>query len=142
MAQAVELAGGDAGDDVGGDHVEHGGGLTAGFAHFFDFVGCLAWNVHARPRSGVRWVSQVVVKRRQKRRRGVGFDDRRLHLAWVLWYKAARSTAIPVLTRRETAMSHAHMMVEAVDATVAVSALVSRRHRKKHTRTDTWSRVP
>ena len=33
----VELAGGDARDDVRGNHVQHLGGEAAGDAHFFDF---------------------------------------------------------------------------------------------------------
>src|SRR5690606_8276416 len=39
VADLVEFGGGDAGLDVGADHVEHFGGHTASDAHFGEFVG-------------------------------------------------------------------------------------------------------
>ena len=39
VADAVELAGGDAGLDIGRNHFEHVGGEAAGDAHFFEFFG-------------------------------------------------------------------------------------------------------
>jgi hypothetical protein len=47
LRQMVELAGGDAGFDEGGDVVEHLGGQTARDAHFFDFLRGLARYSHA-----------------------------------------------------------------------------------------------
>jgi hypothetical protein len=54
MADAVELAGADAGLDMGRDHLQHFGGEAPGDAHLFDLVGALdqgRFHQHAATRS-------------------------------------------------------------------------------------------
>ena len=69
VAQLVQVACADAGFHVGGDHLQHTGGLAAGFAHLLDFFGRLDGYVHG--------ISVWVVSPRRRRLSRVAGSRRR-----------------------------------------------------------------